>query len=151
MPATAVTDRDQARAERKLSKTLRRLPRYCSVIDEVVLSDTGIFVVVPTAVAGDVTICGADVRCDTRSLEPVVEHAKGLAQWVGSVLKVDVRPMVVPIGGRLQLNPLFPSPIVRGVRFCAEQDVVHLLTEGPEAIARDEIEAVASRVRSLAS
>jgi hypothetical protein len=108
-----------------------QVPGAHGSVDHVVLGATGVFTVKTRCFDHDVWIRGADIRCDGRYLEDVVEHARAEAAGVGSVLAAEVRPVVVVHGARLRVAGVFSAPVVRGVHFCEPSRLTRVLTAPP--------------------
>lgn len=155
---TAFAPSAAARQDRKVERRFDRLPASylvhrdvvvpsrAAVIDHVVLGATGAFAVRSLGFTREVTVRGADARCDGRSLQPVIDDIRADAHALGKLLEVDVRPIIVVHGARLRVVGLFSTSVVHGVRFCEPSKLPGILTTPPCALDAEQVGQLSARL-----
>lgn len=119
---------------------LHDLPIHGSLanIDHVVIGPTGVFTVETKNYASAVEVRWGSARSAGRSLERVVEQARGQAKVASATLGRPVRPIVCVQGAGVASGPLSKG-VAGGVSFCSGRRLARVITAYPVELTPDEV------------
>ncbi len=114
------------------------------LVDHVVIGPTGVYTIETRAYSCGVVIDRGHALVNGRNLDDLVEQVSRTAGSIGQRTRCPVTPVVCAHGG-VRVDTFLGTPVVDGVRFCDEPDLVHTITAGRSVLspgACDRIEIV---------